>query len=924
MIEISKLRKSYGSLQVLKGIDLSLPDTGLIGIVGESGCGKTTLLNTIAGLLDFEGDIVIDKQKINKLSDEEKGIFRINNFGFIYQDYKLFNNDNVYNNVIFPLSLIEDYKSEQAQQRISQILSLVKLKNKKNEIVKNLSGGEKQRTSIARCLVCDSKIILADEPTGALDEDNAHIIFKLLLAIAKHKLVIVVSHNVNLLKQYANRIIELRRGVIVNDFALNNQSDNSYMSLSRSTQIRHAPKLSISFLFRHYLIHQKERKYRQFFSIAIVSICLLSIGLAFSLSSSVSSTILRACGEYINSNNVVITPKEENQLTYLESSEYEDVLDINAAYNDQIYDVGTIFTNDFNSHFKTINKFYITDGNMKSELSNLNASKINEYYWLDVAGNTFYPKTPNYLKNDEIALGLNLANIQTICLFLKIERSVSALSMYLANHDVRIVFDAANSEWGYDNQELFTLKAFCLSNKPCIFHYNHQWNRYIFEDRFRLPSTSSINTAPTYPWSLKKINYLYLNNNRDEVLLKLDSDKRTKQYFFEIANHKYFPSRYDSDYPIKNIKEVLVFNNYHPYFTLSDCYLINKMHHTKMNIIGSNGGYGIYPYSMMMGFSHLTFFSANQEVMDETLSAYSSLSSHDIVQSENNAVMLGFYAKPKQNSVIFEILDSNNNNLSLDEIVISRGLYEKLKCGNNVLYVSYCENEKALDSGKYLRNYFQDKLRIVNIIEDERYIIYHHFHWPIMYFKCNLGVSTFELIPNALSLQIESSNYEAELSSLSLDFPKYDVINPMQEISNSVNDVADNISYVLLGFSSISLLVSIVLLSLTNYLNILDSKKEIGLVRCIGASRKEAQKILFFPSIMSCLISYLLSSGELLLVSLVINYMMSQSLQVDFVFSFSPISLLLMFLVVVSVTMISNFFISRRISKLSPLEAMRR
>ncbi len=208
MITFHNVSKKYGTQTVLNNINLKLPNEGLTVIEGPSGCGKTTLLNLLSGLIPFDGDVQINNRHINLMNSKEMDEFRLKNYGFIFQDFKLFENENVINNILFPLEAISVSPKETKLRKCQDLINMVGLKQSTTQKVSKLSGGEKQRVAIARALVNNPKIILADEPTGSLDSKNAHEIMKILQKISLRSIVIVVSHDAELSKEYADQIIK--------------------------------------------------------------------------------------------------------------------------------------------------------------------------------------------------------------------------------------------------------------------------------------------------------------------------------------------------------------------------------------------------------------------------------------------------------------------------------------------------------------------------------------------------------------------------------------------------------------------------------------------------------------------------------------------------------------------------------------------
>lgn len=218
MIEIKNLTKIYKSQSkedviAVNNISLSFYESGLIVINGESGCGKTTLLNILGGLdKKTSGEYIINKKRVEDFKSLDD--FRNQVVGIVFQDYNLIENLNVFDNINLALSLQDNSNNK---QMVFDVLAKVGLEGFEQRKINELSGGQKQRIAIARALVKNSQIILADEPTGNLDSETSKEIFKLLKEISKSKLVIVVSHDRKLSKQFADRLIELKDGKIVSD-----------------------------------------------------------------------------------------------------------------------------------------------------------------------------------------------------------------------------------------------------------------------------------------------------------------------------------------------------------------------------------------------------------------------------------------------------------------------------------------------------------------------------------------------------------------------------------------------------------------------------------------------------------------------------------------------------------------------------------
>ena len=287
MLELKNLKKSYkiGEIKqlVLKGIDIKFRKNEFTSILGSSGSGKTTLLNLIGGLDKYDsGDIIIENESTRDYKERDWDSYRNYRVGFIFQSYNLIMHQTILSNVEMALTL-SGVSKEERKKRATDALIKVGLKDHLNKKPNQLSGGQMQRVAIARAIVNDPEIILADEPTGALDSKTSIQIMDLLKEISKDKLVIMVTHNKELAKDYSTRIIELKDGLIVND---SNPFEGSVEKSNKKIK-----KTSMSFITTILLSFNNllTKKGRTFLTAFAGSIGIIGISLILSLSNGVNN-----------------------------------------------------------------------------------------------------------------------------------------------------------------------------------------------------------------------------------------------------------------------------------------------------------------------------------------------------------------------------------------------------------------------------------------------------------------------------------------------------------------------------------------------------------------------------------------------------------------------------------------------------------
>ena len=536
------------------------------------------------------------------------------------------------------------------------------------------------------------------------------------------------------------------------------------------------------------------------------------------------------------------------------------------------------------------------------------------------------------MENDEVILSLTIDMIYDICYGLKIERTVTSLSRYLQTNQLKMYFDFRNDNWQYSDQQLVEVKGFTLEKKAGIYHNNHMWNEYMFEERMRFPSSDRITTQEAVPWILKKIYYIYVDKSMDTFLNITRQNDEYNPFIFEIADESLFPSINDNN--DKNTgKRLLVLANTLYTMPYNDVELFQSLSDQIINpIYGSVGGYAIYPSSMMYGFANPMYFSGSIDSLEETIDIETTLSTETNEKvSLPEDVLCGHFSQSITGGVNFTVLDQDVDEgrapLDLTEIVISSNIANKVFSGFSIgqdLFIGYQYSQTTNNKGEVIKKFKTVPLKVVGVINSDKNLIYHDSYWTLNFFQIMLGVSAFNLGVNAIMVDVKNQKEIPDvISKLKRAFPDYDVVEPMSSINESVNQVCTYIEIALMCFSIIAVVISTMLLSICNYLYILENKKDIGLVRCIGVDKSEAKKFVVTHSMVMCFISFALSSVELFLSSFLISGELANQMGNAFSFSFNPLALVYMFALAFTISLLSSLFIARKVNKLDPLSALK-
>lgn len=358
MLELKKVKKSYTTgtftQHALKGIDLQFRKSEFVAILGPSGSGKTTLLNIIGGLDRYdEGDLVINNRSTKSFKDKDWDSYRNNCIGFIFQSYNLISHIDILSNVEMGMTL-SGVSSKKRRKKALEVLNKVGLKDHAHKKPNQLSGGQMQRVAIARALANDPDIILADEPTGALDSKTSVQIMELIKEIAKDKLVIMVTHNPELAHDYATRVIEMKDGELMSD-------SDPVKEKEKSTQEYNIKKTSMNFKTALHLSlnNIRTKKGRTILTAFASSIGIIGISLILSLSNGFDKQIDSFEKNTLSALPIVISKQSMNLDEETMEKMQNDMTSSEEAYSDKKYVIPSVTDVEQYTHINQITNDYI-------------------------------------------------------------------------------------------------------------------------------------------------------------------------------------------------------------------------------------------------------------------------------------------------------------------------------------------------------------------------------------------------------------------------------------------------------------------------------------------------------------------------------------------------------------------------------------
>ena len=858
MLRCENIIKDYPTseevVHALKGVSLSFRNNEFVSILGQSGCGKTTFLNIIGGLDHYtSGDLIINGKSTRNYKDKDWDTYRNHKIGFVFQSYNLITHQSVLSNVELALTL-SGVGKEERKKRAIEALTKVGLKDQIYKKPTQLSGGQMQRVAIARAIVNNPDIILADEPTGALDSSTSIQIMEILKEISKDKLVIMVTHNPELAQKYSSRIIRLSDGEVISDSNPYNEFEelnNSQIDKKTSMSFKTALSLSLNNLMT--------KKARTILVSFAGSIGIIGIALILSLSNGVQSYI-----DSVESDTMTAYPIQIQSTTMDMTSMMEAMAGKEETSNEQRED-NQIYTRSF------VND--VLESIASSKQNNLEELKkyIESEQGKELRENT---RAIEY----SYGLNLNVYNEDTDSGLIQVSPNGLIDKLGMSDMvDLRSQFMAGTS----DANEVWLQLPDSNTLKESEFELlEGSWPQNYNEVVIGVDSDNNITDYALYSLGLL---------NQDEVVDSYNKILQGDSNEIETTNNKKSYS-YEE---LMNSKFKLVFN----------CDLFEKVNGIWIDQSDNED----YIKNVVKNAQEVKVVGIIRQ-KDNTMSSgmlggiyYSSkMSDYVIEQCENSQIV----KEQKENKDI-NIFTGNRfkSNEKLDFSSLTPQQQMQFASMSQEEMMAYMQTYNDNMNASYESNL--KKMGVVNLDSPSQISLY---------------AKDFDS-KEALADCIEDYNDLQEENGNSNNVISYsDMVGMM---ISSVSSVVNMISYVLIGFVSISLVVSSIMIGIITYISVLERTKEIGILRSIGASKKDVSRVFNAETFIIGLTSGCMGILITILLNIPISTIVASKTGVEHIAKLPWQGAIILILISLVLTLIAGLIPSKYASKKDPVEALR-
>lgn len=881
MLQLRNIVKDYHTgdevVQALKGVSVNFRRNEFVSILGQSGCGKTTLLNIVGGLDQYtSGDLVINGKSTKDFKSRDWDSYRNNSVGFVFQSYNLIPHQSVLSNVELALTLSGVSKSER-RKRAKEVLEKVGLGNQIHKKPNQMSGGQMQRVAIARALINDPDILLADEPTGALDTETSVQIMDLLKEIAKDKLVIMVTHNPELAQQYSTRIVKLLDGNVIDDtnpFPDEDEAkedDGSYTPRKTSMSLFTAFSLSLNNLMT--------KKGRTFLTAFAGSIGIIGIALILSLSSGFQKYINDVQEETLATYPIQITKK---------AMDYSELLSKMVGNNEE----------DSSHNHKGENKVYSGDimgdmlVSMVSDVKENDLETFKNYIEDDANGFTKYTSditytydTPLYVFNENSANGgIAQVNPSTTMTDMGFGGMADAQE---STADFMSAFSYGNSSmdmWTQmlDNQDILKQQYDVLAG-----HWPENKNEVVLV----VDKNNEISDFTLYTLGIRDSSEL-----SDMVSTILGGGEAPELDKMEFS--------YDDLLNLK-FKVVLPGNLYKK--NADGTYTDMSTDADFLKTAVANG------LEVKVSAVIRASDSAYATTIQPGYIGYTAELANYIVEENEKTDVLKAQLDSPDTDIFTGMPFSDGNELTADDVDMDSVMQQLMASG-----------QVTEDMQAQMASMSKDQLF-------EMLKGYGFFQESTATYEDNMSKLGYSELAKPASINLYCAEF-ADKDEITKLIDKYNTDYPDSEITytdyigimlSSVTKIINAITYVLIAFVAISLIVSSIMIGIITYISVLERTKEIGILRSIGASKKDISRVFNAETFIIGLFSGLIGIGVTVLLNIPISKVIEGFINVSGVSALPWKGGVALVVISVILTLIGGLIPSRLAAKKDPVIALR-
>lgn len=891
MLQLKDIKKDYVSgdtkVSALKGINLKFRDSEFVSILGPSGCGKTTMLNIIGGLDKYtSGDLKINGISTKNYKDKDWDAYRNNSIGFVFQSYNLIPHQTVLSNVELALTLSGVSKSERRKRAI-EALEKVGLKEQIHKKPNQMSGGQMQRVAIARALVNNPDILLADEPTGALDTETSVQIMELLKEISKDRLIIMVTHNPDLAKQYSTRIIKLLDGTIIDDSDPFTDEENEKTENAKSiekneiksedanvkkSKKRKKQKTSMSFLtaLSLSLNNLMTKKTRTILTAFAGSIGIIGIALILSISNGIQLYIDRVQRDTLSSYPIQLQSQSVDISSMIENmtgkNDKETTHELDKVYSNTIMGemLNTMVAEVQKNNLKEFKKFIESDDSeIKSHVSAVQYSyDVPLDIYMSDTSDGVTQLNPSTIMNTVYGTGSSDSSSPMSTMY----TNSSVWSQLLDNQSVlESQYDVLAGNWPSDYNEVVL-----------VVDENNEVDDYTLYS-LGLKDPDEVNeifknlmAGKTYKVEDTSYSYDDILNTTFKLILPTDKysyDEVKKIWNDESDNEAFMKNAVDNG------------------LTLKISGIIRASEDSVSTSLRSGVGYtkGLMEYII------------------------NGVNDSDIAKEQLN----------KSDIDVFTGVPFDNNKdtpITMDDVNAYIATLSPDEAAQMTAYISQMPEEQVLKM-------FSDSLKAQTTNAT---------------FEGNKQILGITNLDNPSEIDIYATSFEDKemIEDIISDYNKRMEDDGKDEnviqytdyvglIMSSVSTIISAISYVLIAFVAISLIVSSIMIGIITYISVLERTKEIGILRSIGASKKDISRVFNAETMIEGFVSGALGIIITLLLCIPANIIIKNLTTISNVAQLPVAGGAILVIISMLLTLIAGFIPAKMAAKKDPVVALR-